>query len=103
VSALKARINDELSQALIQTPAHNDFDGWINLLVKLADNAEAYAHRKLPPFTHTTHTGTSIRQQPPSHPRLSTDVTVTQMGTPRPDGARRHPFAPRREDSKASE
>jgi len=58
VSALKARINDELSQALIpviQTPEHNDFDGWINLLVKLADNAEAYAHRKRPHFTHLTH------------------------------------------------
>lgn len=97
VSALKARINDELSQALIpviQTPEHNDFDGWINLLVKLADNAEAYAQRKRPHFTHTTHTGTPIRQQPPSHPRLSTDVTVTQMGSPNPmelDAIHLHP------------
>jgi len=94
VSALKARINDELSQALIpviQTPAHNDFDGWINLLVKLADNAEAYAHRKRH-LTHTTHTGTLIRQQPPNHPRHSTDVT--QMGPADPmelDAVHLHP------------
>ena len=83
VSALKARINDELSQALIpviQTPPHNDFDGWVNLLVKLADNAEAYAHRKRPHL------------QPPNYPRHSTDVA--QMGPPDPmelDAVHLHP------------
>lgn len=49
VSALKARINYELSQALIpviQTPEHNDYNGWVTLLVKLAENVEAYLQRK---------------------------------------------------------
>ena len=92
VSALKARINDELSQALIpviQTPEHNDFDGWVNLLVKLADNAEAYAHRKRP---HLTHASTPIRQPPPNHLRHNTDVT--QMGPADPmelDAVHLHP------------
>lgn len=86
VSALKARINDGLSQALIpviQTPEHNDFDGWVNLLVKLADNAEAHAHRKRPNISHTLI---------PSQPQHNTDAA--QMGPPEPmelDAVRLHP------------
>jgi hypothetical protein len=74
VSALKARINDGLSQALIpviQTPELNDFDGWVNLLVRLADNAEAHAHRKRPNISHTLI---------PSQPQHNTDAA--QMGPP---------------------
>jgi hypothetical protein len=56
VSALKARINYELSEALvpvIHTPEHEDFDGWVKLLVKLAENVEVHLQRKRSHFVHT--------------------------------------------------
>jgi hypothetical protein len=45
VSTLKARIGYELSQALvfiIDTPQYDDYDGWVKLLVRLVENAEAH-------------------------------------------------------------
>jgi len=58
VSSLKAKINYELSQALVSivaTPEYNDYDGWVQLLVKLAENAEAHAQRKRPNLSHNNH------------------------------------------------
>ena len=88
VSALKARINYELSEALvpvIHTPEHEDFDGWVKLLVKLAENVEVHAQRKRSHFIHTA----NHRQN-----RLRDDYETTQTKTLEPmhlDTIRLHP------------
>jgi hypothetical protein len=49
VSTLKARISYELSQALvfiIDAPQYDDYDGWVNLLVRLVENAETHTLRE---------------------------------------------------------
>ena len=88
VSALKARINYELSEALvpvIHTPEHEDFDGWVKLLVKLAENVEVHAQRKRSHFIHTA----DRRQN-----RLRGNYETTQTETLEPmqlDTIRLHP------------
>jgi len=88
VSALKARINYELSEALvpvIHTPEHEDFDGWVKLLVKLAKNVEVHAQRKRSHFIHTA----NHRQN-----QLQDDYETTQTKTLEPmqlDTIRLHP------------
>jgi hypothetical protein len=74
VSALKARINYELSEALIpivQTPEYNDYDGWVKLLVKLAENSEAHMQRRRPEYRLNTNLSHQQQNQP-SHSNAAT-------------------------------
>ena len=77
VSALKVKINYELSQALVSvviTLKYSDYDGWVKLLVKIAENAEAHTQRKHPNLDHVAH-----NQQ--NHSPYS-NVTLTEASDP---------------------